>query len=380
MSAVWLATRFYAIAAVQLKPEIVHDITSYEAWTAFLQAGSFPTHDVTWQYPPGAGGVFMAASAMPGDFRTGFTVLCVLVDLAILVALSLAHRTMRPARSAGLWLWASAGVVVGPIMFVRFDLVPTLFAVIAVLLAARPLASGVAAGLGFMVKLWPGLMVLALPRRSFGRGVVAFAITAAAVVGLMTMRFDGVWSFLGNQRDRGLQIESVGALPYEWFAFVGRDVSSRLQYGSVQVTMAGAETVGTIVTALGIAAIAIVAWWRLRGHLESTPAGDVALTLVLLSVAGSRVYSPQFNTWLVGMAAVALMSPRTRLRGVVIIVVAVSLATQVVYPWFPWLLSEGNRWGILAQTLRIVGLLAATGLAMVRIRQYRSAERPERDG
>jgi hypothetical protein len=93
----------------------------------------------------------------------------------------------------------------------------------------------------------------------------------------------------------------------------------------------------------------------------------VALVVMLVSVATSRVYSPQFNVWLVGLAAVALLDPRSRLRTVAALVVAVSILTQVVYPWSATQLVTADTVTVLVQALRITGLLAATALGLAAI-------------
>ena len=155
-------------------------------------------------------------------------------------------------------------------MVVRFDVVPTLFAVVAILLVARPVAPGVAAALGLTVKLWPALMLFVLPRRALPRTLAAFAVIAAALVAAFALLTDDSLSFLANQQARGLQVESVGALPYELFSLIGGDVAFGLKYGSIQVLMSGAETVGLALTVLGLALFALLGWWRLSGRLEST--------------------------------------------------------------------------------------------------------------
>jgi hypothetical protein len=136
--------------------------------------------------------------------------------------------------------------------------------------------------------------------------------------------------------------------------------------------MQGAETVGTILTVLGLVVIAMVAWWRLRGRLEDVPAGDIALTVMLVSVASSRVYSPQFNTWIIGLAAAALLATRTRLTNVCLIMVIVSLLTQFVYPWSATQLVHGSALVIVVQSLRIILLLVATVLSLMAIAPRRA--------
>jgi hypothetical protein len=119
-----------------------------------------------------------------------------------------------------------------------------------------------------------------------------------------------------------------------------------------------------VVTVIGLMLLALVAWWRWRGRLDDALPGDVALTVMLVSVATSRVYSPQFNTWLVGLAAVAMLAARTRLTRPALLVIGVSLMTQVVYPWSATQLVEGGAFVITVQSARILLLLVAMVLGL----------------
>ena len=373
--AVWLATRAIALASVDMTPWMLNDLRVYEGWLPTLQHLAFPVLDPTWQYPPGASLVFLGADLSPIPFRWSFTVFVLLVDAAILATLFVAHARTPGARWRGLWMWALAAIVVGPIMLTRFDLVPTLFAVLAIALAGRPAWSGVMAAVGFAVKLWPALMLLALPRSGTRRGVVSFALTSLVMLASFALLFDNSLSFLSNQRARGIQVESTGALPYLLHSLTGGDVAFGLEYGSIQVLMNGTDVIGTLVTIAGVALLGVIAWWRFRGRLDSVPTGDVALTLMLVSVATSRVYSPQFNTWLVGIAAIALISRRCRLGAVSVLVIVIAVLTQSVYPWMATQLVTGGTAAIAVQSLRIVLLLVATTMAMRSIAASRN-ERP----
>lgn len=376
----WLMTRVVAVASIALMPRLLDDIDIYRGWLPALQAETFPVGDPKWQYPPGTGALLLAPDLVHIDYAVAFTAMCVLFDLAIMIALVVAH-SRRPHPSArGLWLWAVAGVVVGPIMFTRFDIIPTFFAIACVLLVARPAWAGVSAAAGCLLKLWPALMLLALPRRRTWSGVLWFVLATGALLLLLTVPFDGALSFLGNQRARGLQVESTGALPYWLFAVTGGRIAYALEYGSVQVDMAGAEVVGAIVTLIGIAILALIGWWRLNGRLDRVTAGDVAVTLVLVMVASSRVYSPQFNVWLLGMCAAATISTQSRMRNVATILAGVAVLTQFVYPLFPTNFVDGEAWIVLIHAARIAGLLTATVLAVRAIAfPQRSAQRATAD-
>lgn len=360
----WLATRVLAVVSVDMTPWMLNDLDVYQSWLPGLEAGQFPDADPTWQYPPGIAPLFVLVGGLPVDFRWTFTLAILVVDGAVMGALLVAHARRPRASWRGPWLWAAAGVVVGSIMMVRFDVVPTLFAVCAVLLAQRPVLSGVSAGVGVLTKVWPGLMLFVLPRRALPRGIAGLVAIVVVGLGVFAVLTDRSLSFLANQQARGLQVESVGALPYEIHAVLGGQVEFGLRYGSIQVLMPGVEAVGLTLTFVGLLLFGWLAWWRLSGRMEHATPGDVALVVMLVSVATSRVYSPQFNVWLVGIASVAMLDRASRQRAAVVLVIAISLLTQVVYPWSATQLVTGDAGTVTVQGLRVLGLLIATGLAL----------------
>ena len=331
-----------------------------------------------WQYPPGAAVLFVAGDWLPPSFRWGFTTVMLLLDAALMAALLVAHARRPGASWRGPWLWALAGLVIGSILLARFDVAPTLFAVLAVLLAvrpARPVLSGAAAAVGMLVKAWPALMLLTLPRRALTRGAAAWGVVTIVALGVAALTTTGSLSFLHNQQARGLQLESVGALPYLLSRRLsGQHLPTALEYGSIQIQLPGTEAVGLVITAAGLAVFAAVAWLRLRGRLEDVPAGDLGLALMLVAVATSRVYSPQFNTWLVGLAAAALLARSSRMLGPALLVVVLSVVTQVVYPWRMSQLVDGDDITTWLQAVRIALLLAATAWALYAVwRQVNAA-------
>lgn len=373
----WLTTRVIAVVSVDLTPWMLNDLTIYEGWLAPLRQGTFPADDPTWQYPPGIAAFFLGTGAMAIDYRWAFTLAILAVDGLVMAALLLAHRRRPGSSWLGPWLWALAGVIVGSIMVVRFDVVPTLFAVIAILVVARPLRAGAAAALGFTVKVWPALMLFVVPRRQLPKAVGSFAVTLVLVLGAFALLTDGSLSFLANQQARGLQVESVGALPYEVLTLLGGEVEFGLKYGSIQVLMGGAETVGLVLTLIGLALFALIAWWRLSGRLEAVPPGDVALAVMLVSVATSRVYSPQFNVWLIGITAVMLLDPRSRQHRAAALVIVASLLTQVVYPWSATQLVTGDPLTIVVQGLRVSAVVVAMVLALLALRRRPAIGAPD---
>ena len=363
--AIWLVLRLVALAIIIgwiPWPELVNDLTIYGTWvTDTLQFGRFPT-DEMWQYPPLAGPVFVAGAWLPGQ-RLGFALLFLAFDAAIMAML--ARQAGRSGLSAGARLWALLPVIVGPLLLARFDVVPTAFAVAAVLAAARPAASGVLAAIGAWLKVWPLLVLAAVRRPDLPRAALGALGASAVIAGVLAVSTEEPMSFLTGQRDRGLQIESLAAWPFLVARALGAPVEVVYRYGAHEVEAAGVDLVARGATLATLLLLALVAIQRLRGALEPLPGADVALATVLFSVATSRVFSGQYFIWLLALAAVCLADPVTRMRRTIWLLIAAGLATHLVYPWLYSALLAGSPIAVLVQTVRVGLTLAATGTALV---------------
>ncbi len=342
-------------------PEQVNDLTIYARWVQeSLQHGRFPT-DEMWQYPPLAGPVFVLGAWLPGE-RLGFVTLFLGFDAAIMAMLT--HQARRSGLAGGTRLWALLPLIVGPLLLARFDVVPTAFAVAAVLLAARPLASGALAATGAWLKVWPVLVLAALRRRDLPRGVAGALVASAVIAGVLVVTTVDPLSFLGGQRDRGLQIESLAAWPFLVARLAGAPVEVVYRYGAHEIDAAGVDAVARGVVALTLILLGVVAVQRLRGVLDEVSGADVALATVLFTVATSRVFSGQYFIWLLALAAVTLGDPASRMRRTTALLIAAGVATQVVYPWLYSALLDGNPVAVVVQTVRVALTVAATVYAL----------------
>jgi hypothetical protein len=344
---------------------VINDLVIYADWARTLEAWTFPVGDEMWQYPPLAAPVFALGAVLPPDPTTGLAVLMLAFDTATFALL--AHRVLRGGSSQGLWTWVAAGFLLGPIWLTRFDVVPATFAVLGLLSIQRPARAGVWMAVGALLKVWPALLLIAVPRRSLIRAVPAFLITAAGSVLILALLWDGVGAFATQQRDRGLQVESVPAWLFLVAHHLGWERGFVYRFGAMEVEAAGTAVVAVVVTALGAAAMLALLWARLRGRLEQALPADVALVAVLLSMVTSRVLSPQYLVWVAAVAAVCLLDTGTQMRPVVPLLAAVAGLGQVLYPMhYEWLLSEGLL-GLALQTARVLLLLVATAWAIRRL-------------
>jgi Glycosyltransferase family 87 len=358
---IWLVSRLVLVAIILGAipwPEQVNDLTIYARWVQeSLQHGRFPTDDM-WQYPPLAGPVFVLGAWLPGE-RLGFVTLFLGFDAAIMAMLT--QQARRSGLGAGTRLWALLPLIVGPLLLARFDVVPTAFAVAAVLLAARPMASGALAATGAWLKVWPVLVLAALRRRDLPRGVAGALAASAVIAGALVVATVDPLSFLAGQRDRGLQIESLAAWPFLVARLAGAPVEVVYRYGAHEIDAAGVDTVAGGVVVLTVILLGVVAVQRLRGVLDEVSGADVALATVLFTVTTSRVFSGQYFIWLLALAAVTLGDPASRMRRTTALLIAAGVATQIVYPWLYSALLDGSPVAVAVQTVR-VGLTAAAAV------------------
>lgn len=366
--AVWAATRLVPLLFVFKVfvfpgPDVTSDVSViYRGWYEVLRHGTFPMGDVTWQYPPAAALAILAPAALPFlDYATAFAVLAVLADLAVLCLLLCAGP--RPGRPLlGAWVWVAGVALLGPTVYARYDLMVTAVAVAALLAGTRhPRVMGVLAGFGAMLKVWPVLLLTAAVRR---RAWAAAAVTIAALTSLFVVVMPGALSFLTAQRDRGTEVESLGALVFHVARHFGWSGQVLLSYGSVEFVGPHVGVVSGAATALTGAAFGWLLLWRLRTarFAPHTPA-DAAFTAVLLFTATSRVISPQYLVWLVGLAAVRLSFRRSGMRLPAGLVLAAAFVTVLEFPVYFADVVASDRLGVALLFVRNGLLVAACASA-----------------
>lgn len=353
----WLLSRGLLVAVGQWNlpfypkgPLAFDDLTVYARWLPLLRNGQLPTDDM-WQYPPLSGFFFLLGEIGP-DAELALLGAILGVDLVLTVVLG------RYLLRAG-WCWVAAGLVIGPVLVSRFDVVPALFAVLAVLAAARPVRVGAWAAVGAALKVWPVLLLVIVPRRDALRAGAAFVVVSLACLAATALVYDGLTGFLGGQGSRGLQVESVGALPFLIMNTGPVNVDLEYRYGSMEVAADGAGIAAAVVmvAALVLFAWVAVAWWR--GVLQRSVAADAAFTVVLFSVVVSRVFSPQYSVWLLALGVLCLVTPGSRLRVPVLLVALAAALTQILYPYGYGRMLAGDPLMVAIQSTRILLVLVA---------------------
>ncbi|WP_225810257.1 glycosyltransferase family 87 protein [Streptomyces spinosus] len=385
LTALWLATRALMLwllvhggAPLLGGGSVTREVWRlYFHWYGILAHGSFPVHDTLWQYPPGAGAVLLAPDLLPGlTYFEAFVALTLTVD-ALTVAALLRAGT-RPGRSLlGAALWTGGLPLLLHMPLARYDVQVTALAVLSLLASARsPRAGGVLAAVGALVKVWPALVLLGTPRGRPTRRAWAWGAWAgAACLAVLAALFAHPLSFLREQGGRGVQIESLGGTALNLARHFGWPGRARYRYGAVEMTGPHVHAVATASLTLTAVSFGLLVLWRVRARRwsEATPY-DAALSAVLLFTVTSRVISPQYMIWLIGLAAVCLTSRHTGQRPVAVLILLASALSSVAYPMYYREVVGGSWAGCLLMLSRNGLLTAAAVLSFVRL--WRSTRPP----
>ncbi|MFM9591363.1 glycosyltransferase 87 family protein [Streptomyces scabiei] len=372
----WAATRLLLLLFVFKVyvfpgPDVTGDVSViYRGWYETLRTGTYPQGDVTWQYPPAAALAILSPALLPFlDYASAFFVLALLADLTVF-ALLLYAGTRPGGTPRGAGVWAVGLPLLGPTAYARYDVMVTAVAVAALLAGSRhPRAMGALTAFAALLKVWPALLLLG----ARGRTAWAWAVgTGLLVAGLFAVSMPGAFAFLTFQRDRGTEVESLGALVFHVARQFGWDGEVLLNYGSVEFLGPRVDTVSDAALLLSGVAFAWLLLWRVRARrFAPHTLADAAFVAVLMFTATSRVISPQYLVWLVGLAAVCLCFRASGMGLPAVLVVVASFVTVLEFPiWFDrvvasdWLgvtlLFVRNGLLVLAAVLGAVGLWRET--------------------
>ena len=352
----WVLTRAILLV-VSLNPRLYSaavfgDVRFYAAKVERIFQGELPYRDVAIEYPPGS----VPFTILPGlvvgtgaGYRVAFACEMVLVDAVGLWAASRLARIVDQGRRRIPLAYVLAMVAMGPLLVLRFDLVPAVCVLLAATMAAegRPGWAAAALGYGTAAKIFPGvlapLLVLGLVpamgwRRSLLRTVPPFlAGFGLTVVPALLLSVRGTADSVLFHVQRGVQIESLWANAIALLdLFGGPQARTVTSFGAYDLSSSVSDAAKLLSGVATLAMLAGAAWlvWRRSRRLGGLGPADWAAAFavgVFAFVLPTRVLSPQYLVWLCApMAAlVALLAGRRALWALV----AAALVSQVIFPF-----------------------------------------------
>jgi hypothetical protein len=391
-------------------PSVTNDVKYiYSQWYHVLADGRFPQDDVMWQYPPAAALVMLAPALLPMSYVISFYWISFAFDVLAFVVLAYAARSQgllnprtgwramvdRRNQPWAAWVWAVGVAIGGPIAYGRYDLIVTTVAICGLVLLAgrtpegeRPVVrrglGGSLIAFGAMLKVWPALLLVVLgPVRRARQAWVAAVATATALVVAFWVTMPNAMSFLSAQGGRGIEIESIGALPFHIAIHHGWEGRVALNYGSIEFLGPYVQLVAALSLATSVIAMCWLLYWRITvRHWRASTAADAALVAVLLFVVTSRVISPQYMVWLVGLGAVCALHFGRRgdsMMGLPVALILMATAlSNIEFPYFFDELMRAEREAVLLVTLRNILLVAAAVIGAHRL--WRSTRVPLETG
>jgi hypothetical protein len=306
-----------------------------------IKDGDLPYRDQEIEYPPLSIPVLIAPAYFDDStqgFIDGFMWEMLAFDLAIivLIALALPGDGRRVLSALGIYtvgLVTLSGVVIdrslidyGPLALDRFDLVPTLFVLGAVLARDRG-RSATWSGLlsvGVAIKAFPLFLYPALLRgeRNLRRVIIAGAVPLLLCAAAVIVMGDEFGSAITYHTERTLQVESLGASAFELAHVLGASgVATGVGHGGFEISASGATAARWISIVIGVAGYLWLAWagWRSRATNF-----ELVCALLAVLVVFAPVLSPQFLLWLLPVSACAY-----GLRKENLVLLAAILFTQI---------------------------------------------------
>jgi Glycosyltransferase family 87 len=355
-----------------------------------IESGELPYRDQEVEYPPLSIPV-LQGPALFGDGADAYTRAfgweMMIVDLAIVLLLALALPGTRRHVLSALGVY-TAGVVLlsgavldpslidnGPLILNRFDLVPALLVLAAVLArdAGRSATWSALLAAGAGVKAFPLFLYPALLRgeRRFARVAIGAAIPLLACIAIVVAWGDEFGAAITYHTNRELQIESLAATPFEIFHRLGwADASSGVGHGGFELVASGANVARWLSVALGVGAYVLLVWAGWRSRVSNLKLVTALLTVM---VVFAPVLSPQFILWILPVSAAAYGLSREN----ALLLIAV-LFTQIILQNYDQVdgLGGGFVWSIAARNLYLLLYLYFVFAPIVRAAREEAGEVP----
>lgn len=365
---------------------------AYEPWVSRVLDGHLLLGISTpWVYPalalvPMLLATFIGFGALvPGWLVLQFATL--IGVLLMLVKLGKPSLSEKSKRFSAAYFWLACLLALGPVSISRIDFFSVSLVVVAGLAIARskPEIATVLVTLAAWIKVWPvaifsAIWVAASSRRTVlmrAAAACAFVLVPAFLLGANS----SIFSFITDQLDRGIQIESPWASPWLVANSLG-DVYSAISYNrGLQTFEVAGPNVELFSQVLGLVQLGALLITVALGYLAMRRGSQakevlvwVAFTATLDLIFFNKVGSPQFISWLAAAAIIGLLLSARNFMPALGLVLSISALTGLVYP----LIYDAILAGSLLETLilQVRNLLLLVALVYGNLRLSALIKRP----
>lgn len=353
---------------------------TYSSWvTTSLQNGYILGINEPWVYPYIANiPVWLANVVWPADYMTGWFIVCVNVNMLLIAYLLGWGKQMDRAKAA--WFFIGCLFLCGPVALGRLEVFSLAFTVLAAIsfVKKRESTSMQFFSLATWMKVSPvaGIFTgFVVSDRRF-RFVLHMAIGTAILIliGLLLGGDQSMFSFIGLQSGRGIQVESTIAIFWLLqilFKIPGADVVYDQAILTFQVTGFGVTEVASLMTLVQFGALAITIFLGFRAKRRGVDANTLFawmfLTATLDLLVFNKVGSPQYQLWVIGAAVFGVIAGTAKWKFVSVMTIITSGLSWLIFPIYYGSLLDGETVGVGLLLLRNLGVVAILVYANIQL-------------
>lgn len=329
-----------------------HDLSIYFNYSDHIVKGHIPYSEFTVEYPPGALYCFLLPRLLTewqDTYLTIFSLEILLADFLCFYVIKLYVDNSNYSiaqKNKVYYMYIILPVLLGLLSYRRFDFIPALFTMSALLFWIHKKYNGtwITLGVAVSIKLYPiilfPLFALAFikQRASFKKLLTGFLIflSTIALISLPNIITVGskLLTFYTYHEKRGIQIESLYANMLMVAHVFGVPATFQANYGSwniISPEISEFNTISLLITLSVQFIIIIYAWYS----MEETNLHEALPRMILLSLLGfiitNKVLSPQYLIWILPFAV--LVVPKMNVSKRIWPLLALTfILTTLIYP------------------------------------------------
>jgi hypothetical protein len=194
---------------------------------------------------------------------------------------------------------------------------------------------------------------------------LAIATVILVLIGLLLGGNESMFSFIGLQSGRGIQVESTVAIIWlvqMLFGIGGADVYYDNTILTFQVSGFGVTEIASVMTLIQFGALAITMFLGFRAKRNGVDANTLFAWMFLTAsmdlLVFNKVGSPQYHLWVIGAVMFGLIAGTAKWKLVAWITLATSAVSWLLFPIFYGSLLNGAPLGVTLTILKNLGFVA----------------------